>query len=233
MEVLLGESMKSFIYFAILLLSNITMSLAAAESSEIQQSLKVNSKLETSLMKTYPGQITSESPELKPKQVEFVYVVSPVISNAGGVSSQLEERYKELVESQSQSELKIEELNRTIAHLAGKNDGWSNYISISLTVVTVVLGVLALIIAGFSFYGYKKVIAMASTLVEERVQKEMPTAMESALQTSLVDSRDKYDENGELINVSQFQRGLENIITQKVRDEIERIMYRGVEVVND
>lgn len=141
------------------------------------------------------------------------------------------------VESNSKS---ISEINNHLkavedglSKINSRDEGWSGWVSVLLGTITVIMATLTILIGVASVLGYKKIKSSVSENarreISEVAERELPARVYEALKKSIVDDRSLYDDNGNVIEKSDFQKGLENLVLNMVESEIERAIYRGID----
>jgi len=123
-------------------------------------------------------------------------------------------------------------VKESLVALQVRGNGWDSFISIVLTVVTIILAVFAFLVGAASFFGKKEVERLIRQDILQKFDDmstvQLEPKLKKALTDSLMDPRDRYDLEGNVREPSEYQTRLERILEIKVNDSVERFLYRGV-----
>ena len=114
-------------------------------------------------------------------------------------------------------------------HLEVTNLSYSNFVSILLTIVTVLLGVLAVIVALSAFYTFRRIRLDVKNLIESEAKKQIETLTQQSKISLTKDIKDEIDNDFESTLILRFnkfltdeniQNKLKPIIRNIVKEEI-------------
>ncbi|WP_028294452.1 hypothetical protein [Oceanobacter kriegii] len=114
-----------------------------------------------------------------------------------------------------------------------RDEGWSGWVSVLLGTITVIMTALTILIGVASIFGYKKLQNLVSEKARQEInrvaEQELPQMVYESLKNSIVDDRSLYDADGNVVEKSDFQKGLEKLVYNMVENGVERAIYRGID----